>query len=357
MNATVLSAAPLRILHISDLHFGKDHSFSTPAGGLGTAAVSLSSAIFDDLEDQGSPTVDALVISGDVMTHARWLEHQSEAVEVLKDLIKRLKLPPERVYVVPGNHDYEWYLPDSSASGRLVRQAISPLKSGEELHATRYHDFLNKLCGGAAAAPGSVSAIPGHGFTLKLGLLDSCRITPSKFHEYGFVSLGQIKNVMRQFTRNFTGPEIRMLVMHHHVSTILPWEGPSDTADVSVTLDAGVLLDRALESGVALLLHGHQHFPGISRITKSAFRDRVLRYAGDRDIHILSAGSAGVRVDRRYSDVPNTYSLITMTSGEASVRIRAIHPSGDDGSTLLETRMALQVCRPDPDAMADTSPP
>jgi hypothetical protein len=344
----------LQILHVSDLHFGKDHNFLTRSTGPNTAAMSLSAAISEDLHLQGSPAIDALVISGDVMTHGRWQDHQGDAIAVIGELRERLRLEPERIYIVPGNHDYEWYA--AEASGGFVRQAIAAPRSGEELHATRYYDFLRRLCGDVAARPGSVSRIEASGFTLKLGLLDSCRITPSQFHEYGFVSLGQIKDVMRQLSRDVSGPEIRMLIMHHHVSTTLPWEPPSETADVSITLDAGTLVDRALEAGIALLLHGHQHFPGIAKITKSSFSNRVLKYADDRQLYILSAGSAGVRVDRRYPDVPNTYSLINVSAVEASVRIRAIHPSGDDGSTLLETLLPLYVCHPEGSAGPTRAP-
>src|SRR5579862_3125051 len=103
----------LRIMHLSDLHFGKDHNFRAPSGGSGIAVNDLSKAISEDLDLQGNPPIDALVISGDVMTQGRWLDYQPDAIAIISDLRKKLRLPPDRLYIVPGNHDYEWYLPDS----------------------------------------------------------------------------------------------------------------------------------------------------------------------------------------------------------------------------------------------------
>ena len=46
--------------------------------------------------------------------------------------------------------------------------------------------------------PARFSRSQGDKFRIKLGLLDSCKLVPSQFHEYGYLSLGQIKDLMNK---------------------------------------------------------------------------------------------------------------------------------------------------------------
>lgn len=171
-----------------------------------------------------------------------------------------------------------------------------------------------------------------------------CKLVASKFHEYGYLSLGQIKDLMTKLGERSAQPEIRILVMHHHISSVIPAEPPSEKADISVTLDAGRLIERALDAGVGLVMHGHQHYPCISRIDKTRFVDRKMKcFSPDGGMYILSAGSAGVRSTRRGADIPNTYSIISLSPGDVRVKIRAISAAGEDGSTLAETSIPVYV--------------
>ena len=65
--------------------------------------------------------------------------------------------------------------------------------------------------------------------------------------------------------------EVRALIMHHHISSIIPAEPPRDKLDISITLDAARLIDRALDAGIGLVFHGHQHYPCITKMGKTRF--------------------------------------------------------------------------------------
>jgi 3',5'-cyclic AMP phosphodiesterase CpdA len=301
------SRSCVRLMHISDLHFGSDHGFwidgkEPEPGG---AEIDLAEVLLEDLKSQDEAMIDGLIVSGDLMTHARWLEHDEDALSFLNKVSDGLKLPNDRVYIIPGNHDYEWY--QEQAHGGFVRRVLKPNQKATFTHEVQYRHFLKRFYKDDRAMTGEVFEIAADQFRIKIGLLDSCKLVPSQFHEYGYLSHGQIKDLMKKMNTRPTDPEIRVVVMHHHISSIVPVEPPRDKADVSVTLDAGRLIDRALDAGVGLVLHGHQHYPCITRISKSRFVNFQMQHFGaDSGMYILSAGSAGVKVTRRSDNIPNT---------------------------------------------------
>jgi 3',5'-cyclic AMP phosphodiesterase CpdA len=347
MSATAIGSACIRVLHISDLHFGSDHGFLIPGRPAepGVADMDLADALLEDLKAQpGLLPVDALIISGDVMTHARWMENLDDALVTLKKLRNGLSIPNERIYIIPGNHDYEWYKEETP--GVYVRKALKPEEKTSFTHEVHYRNFLEQFYGDRRPMIGEIFDIPGDGFSLRLGLLDSCKLVPSQFHEYGYVSRGQIKTLMSKMSVGSGTPEIRTLVMHHHVSSIVPAEPPKDKADISVTLDAGRLIDHALDTGIGLVLHGHQHYPCITKIAKTRFSGgRMHSSLQERELYILSAGSAGVKGTRR-GDIPNTYSVISLSLTGSRVRVRAISAAGEPGDTLVDIPIPAYIHRP-----------
>ena len=285
----------IRLLHISDLHFGSDHGFFADGNvpEPGGAELDLAEVLLGDLRAINETRIDGLIVSGDLMTHARWLEHAEDALSFLKKLTDGLNVPRARTYIIPGNHDYEWY--QEQAQGGFVRKALKPSQKANFIHEVQYKNFLRLFYEDDRPMAGEIFEIPGDKFRIKLGLLNSCKLVPSQFHEYGYLSLGQIKDLMNKINTASAQPEIRILVMHHHISSIIPAEPPKDKADISVTLDAGRLIDRALEASVDLVIHGHQHYPCISKISKTRFVDRRMQcFTSDAGMFILSAGSAGV---------------------------------------------------------------
>ncbi len=279
------------------------------------------------------------------MTQARWVDARSDALSILKNLCSRLGIPRERIFVVPGNHDYEWYSPD--LHGAIARRALANKKADDSAvtfdHVIHFQKFVEELCGAGAARTGSVCPLELPHYTLKLGLLDSCRITPTLFHEYGYLSNAQIKEVMRGFQTAPAKREVRAIILHHHVNSIIPTEAPAMELDVSVTLDAARLIDRALATGISFILHGHQHYPCISKINKTHPDKAAVQQLAKNDIYVISAGSVGVKRDRRAEEAPNTYSLLSFGPESADVNVRKISSAGSDGGPYLNATIPLQV--------------
>ena len=86
---------PLRILHLSDLHFTGE-----------SKVLSVRQPLEADLrENLKLRTLDYLVISGDFADKCDEKGWQA-ATEFIKDLMKSFELDPLQVILTPGNHDY-----------------------------------------------------------------------------------------------------------------------------------------------------------------------------------------------------------------------------------------------------------
>ena len=104
----------LTILHLSDIHFGL-HQFDPPATPTGNNA---SNAGYPSLLETiraslGAKMPDAAIISGDITQAARVSEFKL-AAKLLKELAE-LVGGPERIFLVPGNHDVVFTEGDSEA--------------------------------------------------------------------------------------------------------------------------------------------------------------------------------------------------------------------------------------------------
>ena len=95
-----VQAAPMRILHLSDLHFDKDDD---PLARL--------QPLLRDIRDRdgglGFEHLDYLILSGDLTNHGS-AEEFDGVYRFVSELIKRFELSAGRCVIVPGNHDLSW---------------------------------------------------------------------------------------------------------------------------------------------------------------------------------------------------------------------------------------------------------
>lgn len=216
------------LAHLSDLHIGKDAATAWSARRLVRA-----------LDAAG---VDRVLVTGDVTDRGR--------LEELR-LFRRLVAPlgPERVLVVPGNHD------------RIGEDAGRYLMAGR-VHAEVSPDlFVIRL---DSTAPHNRSLVDGHGL-----------LTGRDVDEIEVV-LGAAP-----------AGALVVLMLHHHLHA-LPEEGFLERLSSLVGWPnadelplGGRLLERLL-GRCDLVLHGHRHVPG----------ELVLAGEGDRPLRVLNAGSS-----------------------------------------------------------------
>src|SRR5215471_1355545 len=101
-------APPITVLHLSDVQFGKNHVFAgaglTPADQHLDSLFARLHADLTFLREREGLAPDLVVVSGDLAEWGMGREF-AEAERFLRQLIAHLDLAPERVAIVPGNHD------------------------------------------------------------------------------------------------------------------------------------------------------------------------------------------------------------------------------------------------------------
>lgn len=335
------------VLHLSDLHIGHEHGFLLPGQAIqiGHKEKTLVDAIEEDLSAQNVPSIAAIIISGDLTSNGQWKKNQGHVLRVLEDLCGRLQVPRERCLIVPGNHDYEWY--EEGEQEQAIRKVLTPQPgqapavATDYSHETAFRTFFSHFYNVPVTAQiDRVVTIALGPYELGVGLLDSCKLTSTALHEYGYVDRTHLKRVIRDLGTSSQTKRLRILVLHHHVIPVVPTEEAKVPA-VSVTLNAGELIEKVVQAGVSFVLHGHQHVPGISRIDRMVCSNDTWRGLESYGVVILSAGSAGIEAKRRRPDIPNTYSIIRFEADSVEVVFRKIRPVGDPWGDYLKKEFPL----------------
>lgn len=90
------------IVHLSDLHFGADFGFPLKSG---PASRPLLDTLVADINKLTGSSVGIVVVSGDFTTRAEGNILLADSLAFLKNLASRLKIQPQQIVLVPGNHD------------------------------------------------------------------------------------------------------------------------------------------------------------------------------------------------------------------------------------------------------------
>lgn len=334
------------LLHLSDLHFGKDHGFRPPGpiSNVFEQRKTLVDCLLADLKRcDAAARIGAIVVTGDVTTQGDWTdETMYPIVDEMKRLASELDLPTQHIVLVPGNHDIIRY----AAGATGVKATIDHMKDYK--HERDFRNFSDRLTG--RFLRGSLNKIFDfsmlHG-TLQLCALNSCSIAGfDGWTEYGYVGQGGIDTLQELESAHVARPTFRVMALHHHLLPVAKVEvANSDQAQasgVSLTIDAVKLLDAAARARVHIALHGHQHIPRIIEYRHYAPKGQT----GGRSLVIASAGSASVQHARRPVSVRNTYGLLRFEQAGVHLSMRELLEDGSAGVVLQDEALALTPLMP-----------
>ncbi len=286
----------MSILHLSDLHF-------TTAK---RADLWFSQLQLDLTKELNCEQLDAIVISGDVGTLSTGNEY-AEAERFFKKLTQRFGVGPNRVVIVPGNHDvnYKLVAGASSAGPRPSAQPDPNLpRRGLDHFARFYHAITGTSYSMTPSKQVTLRHIPELGVVF-LGLNSAWQI--DKSNEDGsdicVEALGLALSAMSEKRDQYK--ECLKIGVWHHPVTI---------ASDGYIKEDGFLELLALE-GFRLVLHGHIH----------GAQDQLWKYdakQGGRRIEVLAAGTFGVKTENLPPTVPWQYSLITVEKAKVKVQAR-----------------------------------
>lgn len=307
--------APLRILHLSDLHVGGEDD---PA--------SLFQPLAADLEDPqgglGVERLDYLVISGDITQRATPAEFE-KAHAFVSQLIERFGLTAERCIVVPGNHDLDW---DTEVyTWKKKRQVeVGRLNAGTFLEAGDgynirdeakyperfknfsqhfYHPLTQRLYPLAPQEQCIPSLFSEH--RLQFLAMNSAWEIDEYFRERSSIleqALARGLALAEQQRREALGPQqrvLRLAVWHHPITGN---EKIQDTAFVG----------RMLQADVRVCMHGHVHED----------RAELVNYLHpERRLHVMGAGSFGAPMHHRPESVPRLYNVLEVQRDLRRLRV------------------------------------
>lgn len=302
-----------RVLHLSDLHFGVHHRWDL----IGQGQAELHSRIVTSLGSD--PKVGLVVISGD-LTHRAERSEFYEAFRFIHALLGGLRLGPEHLVVIPGNHDIAWTQQEAVWDpSKEVSQA-----SEEAMYAYR-EAFYRRVF----RHPPSPDLSMARRFVAPCGLvLDVCALNTSALEQgrrwlagMGRVGDGAFQRTASKlgWVENDSTASLRMLVLHHHLT---PTEDvmPTDQfgRGFGMASDARRTLRDAARYGVQLVLHGHRHLPFLS--SESVYES--VAKGGDvwnlGRVGIVGGGSAG---STETQGDENHFNILDLTSTSVSLQM------------------------------------
>lgn len=329
-SVAIKTIARSHVLHLSDLHFGEDFAFlaegETP--GVEDSRQTLTRCLIDDLRRLGVQSDVGLVIAtGDFTTRGDWSDAtRNRILREMSTLLTELGLTREYLIALPGNHDVVRYPNDKDVN--VAMMAVS--KQSRYEHETHFRTFLEELTGRSWKEPLNYSEV----FELDnvriiVCALNSCTITSTAWTEYGYVGTGGLDVLSESVAHAGGDATLTVMALHHHLLPVTHVEVPG-AKGVSLTLNAVELLDKALASGVQIVLHGHQHQ---ARIASYGVLP-LMSGSPTTPLVIVSGGSLGAKAGRLPGSERNTYSLFRIAADSVQLHMRELRFDAKEGATL-----------------------
>jgi len=279
----------LVVVHLSDVHFGKNHRFS-PGKAIGPGNLpkagfpSLADTLIDDLKSADPDCPVIICITGDVAETGAANEFRQA-----EDFIKRLGASKilgrprglDNIFVVPGNHDI--CFADEVAEDRWAtwtafhnRTFKKSADSRDPLGRFSFHNRISDL-GAIILCLNSAEYVQKDTAEANRGSIDQEQLT-------------KVREFLKGIPQEELNSAIRIALIHHH-PILIPGLAESEQGYDAVS-NAGYLLNELRSFGFHLVLHGHKHTPyHFSEDSFTAFRDQ-----NNPPILIVAGGSVGSKV-------------------------------------------------------------
>lgn len=318
----------LRIIHLSDLHFGSQHRFKPedpthPRAGypdlFTSITTDLNSFAFDDptWASTSDPTQSPLLIAatGDLTTICSPAEFKAayEFFSRFKNAkIMGSTLSLAHLFIVPGNHDVNYNLED------------------EEARASAFSNFYTKLYSGVrpaipphqAAHLSQIHFLPAIGcIVAEINTALYVRHNTDDEHRgcVDLAAVAQLESQLKAIPESDRKNAIRIALLHHH--PILIPELLEVDRDYDAVANSRHLLGLLRRYGFHLVLHGHKHYPSLFSYDSDSIWDDQVQPA----MIVYGGGSVGSRA-LPIGKQQNTYAVFSMKwdSDAGVARLRAV---------------------------------
>ena len=311
---------PVRILHLSDLHFSSDID---PLVSLQPLVADLR----DGKDGLGLDRLDYLVISGDLTMRAAPGEFE-KAYEFVFELIKRLKLESEHCIIVPGNHDQSWDEPVYDWKPRRLvdttrhlgeqykQQGDIYLVRDDNRYYNRFGNFSHGFCQPLFGKEYPL-AFKEQGIAylfVETGIqfitLNSCWKVDEWFPQRAHIHEGALVRALDRAERDIEDAReagrlardanvLRISVLHHPITG-------------KEMIENATIIEQLQKAGIRVCLHGHVH---------EELAD-LFNPLHPRKIHVVGIGSFDATASQRPESTPRLYNLLEIARDHHSIRVR-----------------------------------
>jgi predicted MPP superfamily phosphohydrolase len=312
------------LLHLSDLHVGKEHGYRLSFEGRThqEGKETLTDLIERDLKRMKVvERVDAVIISGDLVCTGESGEF-SRVKTIVERIMQVLSLKKDAVLIIPGNHDLKWNPGDFT----------TPVSPDRQVSMEEFQTLLERLGMGKFLLSNMLSLVSRSGHNkLRLVGIDSNDVEGPEAGGIGYVS----KETLTVAEKLLDADPIAgfadiatWLVVHHHVLPVTSaTRSDARGKKISVMSNAQDLLTAAAKWGVEAILHGHEHQPSITWAQRWAGQ----KFDGIRKgICVIGAGSCGAAREYLGPVSRNQYYLLVKRPDNILIRSRVIGEEGID---------------------------
>lgn len=312
------------IIHLSDLHFGE----------VAKADDLYVQLLLELQNDLGLSTIDALIISGDLVNRCTG-QGYSQAQTFLSKILKRFSLTPDKVLIVPGNHDVDR---DVSEAAYVVRRKEANEEIDEHRHIdggryievrdeTEYKErfasfrtFYEKAFDTSFPTEYS-DQVMGSIYPDQKVLIAGLNSAWELDHHY-FWRSGLHPHALNQIIKIAAEAEyddwLKIAVWHHPIKSN---DAEETKSNKSFIRDHG-FMERLAVAGFNMILHGHAH-AGTAR--PFAVDTGKRKYA----LHVVAAGTLDADEDELNPGSFWQYNIIKVTGSKVSVECRKrVNPRG-----------------------------
>jgi 3',5'-cyclic AMP phosphodiesterase CpdA len=303
----------MHILHLSDLHI-------TTLDQANLWSNQLAADLYNDLSISH---LDALIISGDIANYSTEEEYIA-AEQFLHNIRQDFPLNPDKIILVPGNHDLNWKLAKKAYKltdrddyegelfdGHYIEESATVIRVRDEAEYIQRFAHFSSFYETIKQKPYPLNY--DQQFTLDhlkqqnllfLGLNSAWQLD-LHYRFRASIHMGAITNALTQIRRN---PDYRNCLK------IAVWHHPLDGPDPDRITDQGFLEQLAV-NGFRFFLHGHIH-----KAETSLYRYDMS--SNGRKLDRICAGTFGAPVRERVPGYPLQYNLLKIEDNQLTVYTR-----------------------------------
>jgi predicted phosphohydrolase len=273
---------------LSDLHFGEFHRFPKITATDPIIEYPVFEKIKHYLDAEVERKIGVLVITGDLVSKGS--EKDFRFVErFIENIRLYLNIEKNKVIIIPGNHD-------------MWTADVPETELLEFKHEQAFRDFIRLYYSDGTNTIEKIHRfITPAGWNLNIIGLHSVHCRQVITREYGYIGNSADylfekiteENGERSTAQLTSDRILNLALMHHHIISPPFILKPDGERPLSVTLDAGSLINLFCNAKIRFVIHGHNHFPYIGTVQSSNVKGEWK--LDQFPLNIICGGSCGVK--------------------------------------------------------------